>query len=1203
MPDAQNIPLALGPNAWLIEEMFRQYKENPNSLSGSWREFFADYRPFGSPSSEVAIASAPTAPTPVVATRKEDKDNGHALAIPEGAVPLRGGFARIVENMERSLEIPTATSVRAVPVKLLEENRRVLNQYLADTTGAKMSFTHLIAWAIVKALKAMPVMKTSFWHANGASYKVVPEHVNLGIAVDVAKKDGTRTLFVPNIKQADTMDFSQFFAAYNSVLSKVFTNQVQPSDFANTTVTLTNPGTIGTVHSVPRLMPMQGLIVATGAIDYPPEYQSADPHTLARLGISKVMTVTSTYDHRVIQGAESGLFLQALHKYLLGEENFYDEIFNSLKVPFEPVRLARDRNPLFAESASPEALAEKQARVWQLINMYRVRGHLIANCNPLRSAIPTHSELDPSRYGLTVWDYDREFITGGLGGKPRASLREILDTLREAYCGSIGVEYMHMQEPEHKTWLQQRMEGNQRKAWLNAEGKRRLLAKLNAAEAFERFLQTKYVGHKRFGLEGAESMIPMLDALLHSASQNNINEVVMGMAHRGRLNVLANILGKTYEQIFLRFEDNPDPNSREGTGDVKYHLGATGVFEAPPGEKIKITLAPNPSHLEAVDPVVEGMVRAKQDLKGDAAHATVLAVLIHGDAAFAGQGVVAETLHLSALHGYRTGGTVHLIVNNAIGFTTAPIDARSSVYATDVAKMVQAPIFHVNGNDPEACVRVMQLALAFRQEFKKDVVVDLCCYRRHGHNESDEPSYTQPILYARIREMRSVRKLYTETLVKRGELTLEEAEAVLDDFQKRLEAAFRATQEQVIIKASLPKEPPLDKVWPLVPTGVPRALLDEIAYAITNYPPDFKVHPKLAKQLASRSTMLAEDAVDWGMGEALAIGSLLLEGRSVRLSGQDCQRGTFSHRHAVLVDFENEKEHTPLNHIRNEQAQFKVYDSLLSEYAVLGFDYGYSVSNKEALVLWEAQFGDFGNGAQIIIDQFISSAEDKWGQTSGLVMLLPHGFEGQGPEHSSARLERYLTLCAGENMRVVAPTTSAQYFHLLRSVLHAGVLKPVIVMAPKSLLRSNSAKSAAADFETGGFQVLLDDPAPPAHVKRIVLCSGKVAYDLMEHRAQHHIDDTAIIRLEQLYPFAFEAMKELFESRYPNANDIRWVQEEPRNMGAWSFVRARLRYITSERHKISYIGRVPSGSPATGSQRIHQLEQEDIVRRAFEEMR
>jgi 2-oxoglutarate dehydrogenase E1 component len=1197
MPDAQNIPLALGPNAWLIEEMFRQYQESPHSLSESWKDFFADYRPLGAPSNEVAIAPAPVA---AVIKKDEDKDNGHAIAIPEGAVPLRGGFARIVENMERSLEIPTATSVRAIPVKLLEENRRVLNQYLADTTGAKMSFTHLIAWAIVKALKAMPVMKNSFFQANGTSYKVVPEHVNLGIAVDVAKKDGTRTLFVPNIKQADTMDFSQFFAAYNDVLRKVFTNQVQPSDFASTTVTLTNPGTIGTVHSVPRLMPMQGLIVATGAIDYPPEYQSADPHTIARLGISKVMTVTSTYDHRVIQGAESGLFLQALHKYLLGEENFYDEIFNSLKVPFEPVRLARDINPLFAESASPEALAEKQARVWQLINMYRVRGHLIANCNPLRTAIPTYIELDPSRYGLTLWDYDREFITGGLGGKPRATLREILDTLRDAYCRAIGVEYMHIQEPEQKAWIQQRMEGNPRKAWLDAAGKRRLLAKLNAAEAFERFLQTKYVGHKRFGLEGAESMIAMLDALLQAATQNNINEVVMGMAHRGRLNVLANILNKTYEQIFLRFEDNPDPNSREGTGDVKYHLGATGVFENE-GKKIGITLAPNPSHLEAVDPVVEGMVRAKQDLKNDRAHASVLAVLIHGDAAFAGQGVVAETLNLSALHGYRTGGTVHLIVNNAIGFTTAPIDARSSVYATDVAKMVQAPIFHVNGNDPEACVRVMGLALAFRQEFKKDVVVDLCCYRRHGHNESDEPSYTQPILYSRIRDMRSVRKLYTETLVKRGEMTLEEAEAALDDFQKHLEAAFKATQEQVTITASLPKEPPLDKVWPLIPTGVPREVLDEIAHAITNYPSDFKVHPKLAKQLASRSTMLAEDAVDWGMGEALAIGSLLLEGHSVRLSGQDCQRGTFSHRHAVLVDFENEKECTPLNHIRPEQAGFTVYDSLLSEYAVLGFDYGYSVSNKEALVMWEAQFGDFGNGAQIIIDQFISSAEDKWGQTSGLVMLLPHGFEGQGPEHSSARLERYLTLCAGENMRVVAPTTSAQYFHLLRSVLHAGVLKPVIVMAPKSLLRSNSAKSAAADFETGGFQVLLDDPTPPAHVKRILLCSGKVAYDLMEHRSRHQINDTAIIRLEQLYPFAFEAMKEMFEVRYPHANDIRYVQEEPRNMGAWSFVRARLRYITSSRHHISYIGRVPSGSPATGSQRIHQLEQEDIVRRAFED--
>ncbi|MGH7493182.1 MAG: multifunctional oxoglutarate decarboxylase/oxoglutarate dehydrogenase thiamine pyrophosphate-binding subunit/dihydrolipoyllysine-residue succinyltransferase subunit [bacterium] len=1193
MSETVETPKAFGPNAWLIEEMFRQYRENPGSLSESWRDFFADYRPLGMP-----VESAATPAAPVPKPRLEEKENGHATAVPPGAVPLKGGVVRIVENMERSLSIPTATSVRAMPVKILEENRRVINQYLADTTGAKMSFTHIIAWAIVKALQAMPVMKTSFVQVHGTPYKIVPEHINFGLAVDVERKDGTRSLMVPNIKRADTLDFSGFFAAYNEVIRKVYTNQIQPTDFADTTVTLTNPGTIGTVHSVPRLMPAQGLIVATGAIDYPPEYQFADPHTIARLGISKVMTVTSTYDHRVIQGAESGMFLRELQQLLQGEDNFYDEIFASMRIPYEPVRLTRDVNPVFDGVSTQDALIEKQAHVLQLINIYRVRGHLIANINPLRLDVPTHAELDPARYGLTVWDYDREFITGGLGGKQRATLRGILDTLREAYCGTIGVEYMHIQEPEQKAWIQQRVEGVPRAKWLTAGMKQRLLAKLNAAEAFEKFLQTKYVGQKRFGLEGAESMIPMLDVLLLRAAESGMEEVDMGMAHRGRLNVLANTLNKTFEQIFLRFEDNPDPNSREGTGDVKYHLGVTGVFETPQGKKMQVALAPNPSHLEAVDPVVEGMVRAKQDLRGDTARERVMAVLIHGDAAFAGQGVVAETLNLSALSGYRTGGTMHLVVNNGIGFTTAPADARSSVYATDVAKMVQAPIFHVNGNDPEACLHVMELAFAFRQQFKKDVVVDLVCYRRHGHNESDEPSYTQPVMYGRIKDMRSVRKLYTELLVRRGELTKEQAEAALDEFQNILETAFKATQESITPTATLPKEPPLDKVWPLIPTGVPRAVLEEIAHALTSFPQDFKPHPKLAKQLASRATMLGEDAVDWGMAEALAVGSLLLEGRPVRISGQDSQRGTFSHRHAVLVDYETEKEYTPLNNIRPEQAQLMIYDSLLSEYAVLGFDYGYSVANKEALVMWEAQFGDFMNGAQIVIDQFISSAEDKWGQTSGLVLLLPHGFEGQGPEHSSARLERFLTLCAEENMRVTMPSTAVQYFHLLRSQMHAGVLKPLIVMTPKSLLRAQSAKSAAQDFIEGGFQVLLDDPLPASNVRRILLCSGKVSFDLMEFRERNKISDTAIIRVEQLYPFPFEGLKEVFD-RHPNVHDLRWVQEEPRNMGAWSFVRARLRYIVADHHRISYVGRVPSGSPATGSQRIHQLEQEHIVRQAF----
>jgi 2-oxoglutarate dehydrogenase E1 component len=993
------------------------------------------------------------------------------------------------------------------------------------------------------------------------------------------------------------MEFSAFFAAYNEILRKVYANQITPEDFANTTVSLTNPGTIGTVHSVPRLMPGQGLIVATGAIDYPPEYQAADPRTIARLGISKVMTVTSTYDHRVIQGAESGLFLQALHKLLLGEENFYDELFASMKIPYHAVRLTRDINPILEGS---DALIEKQAHVLQLINIYRVRGHLIANINPMSTEAPSHKELDPERYGLTLWDYDREFITGGLAGKQRATLREILDILREAYCQTIGVEYMHIQEPEQKEWIQARVEGMPRAKWLDRAAKKRILAKLNEGEAFERFLHTKYVGHKRFSLEGAETLIPMLDALNLHASKHEIAEVVIGMAHRGRINVLANILGKKYGEIFLKFEDNPDPNSREGTGDVKYHLGAHGVLESAEGKQVKIELAPNPSHLEAVDPVVEGVVRAKQDILGDAEHKRVLAVLVHGDAAFAGQGVVAETLNLSALHGYRTGGTVHLVINNGIGFTTSPVDARSSVYATDVAKMVQAPIFHVNGNDPEACVRVIELALAFRQAFQKDVVIDMICFRRHGHNEGDEPSYTQPLMYARIKDMRSVRKLYTEILIKRGELSLAEAEQVLNDFQARLEEAFKTTQENLTPKVTAPNEPPLDKVLPLIPTGVGRETLDEIAFALSNFPNDFNVHPKLAKQLAARGTMLDEDAVDWGTAESLAFGSLLLEGIPIRLSGQDSQRATFSQRHAVLVDYYNEKEFTPLNHIRERQEKLMVYDSLLSEYAVLGFDYGYSVARPEALTLWEAQFGDFMNGAQIIIDQFLSSAEDKWGQTSGLVLLLPHGFEGQGPEHSSGRIERFLTLCAEENMRVTMPTTAAQYFHLLRSQKHAGIRKPLVVMTPKSLLRANAAKSTAADFTEGGFQILLNDPNPPANPKRFLLCSGKVSYDLLDYRRHNNLDDTLIVRLEQMYPFPFEDLRELLR-RYPNATDFRWVQEEPRNMGAWSFVQTRLKYVLTPSHRLAYAGRVPSASPATGSARVHQLEQERLVRQAFEQ--
>ncbi|MBI2840580.1 MAG: multifunctional oxoglutarate decarboxylase/oxoglutarate dehydrogenase thiamine pyrophosphate-binding subunit/dihydrolipoyllysine-residue succinyltransferase subunit [Acidobacteria bacterium] len=1206
---------SFGPNVWLIDEMYRQFRNDPSSVSESWREFLADYIPVTLPSGG--------GPAETQAVLHEDEQPGAAVAaivVPAGAKPIRGGAARIVENMERSLRIPTATSVRTIPVKLLEENRRIMNQHLADLLGGnplggnplggnplggnplggKLSFTHLIAWSILKALRAMSAMTSYFAEVDGIAYKATPEHVNFGLAVDLEKPDGTRALLVPNIKSADELDFGGFFTAYNELLLRVHANQIGPADLAGTTVTLTNPGMIGTMQSVPRLMQGQGLIVATGAIDYPPEYHSSDPQTIAHLGIGKVMTVTATYDHRIIQGAESGMFLRRIHALLTGEEGFYEEVFASLKIPEHPIRLTRDLNPAIgAGESGATAAVEKQASVLQLINIYRVRGHLQANLNPLVTEAPTHSELDPGRYGLSLWDLDRSFITGGLAGRAHATLREILDILRDAYCRTIGVEYMHIQEPEQKGWIQRRVEGGRRRDWVDLAAKRRILKKLNAAEAFEKFLHRKYVGHKRFSLEGAESLIPMLDFLLNLASTMGIEEAVIGMAHRGRLNVLANILGKSYSKIFLEFED-VDPATQQGSGDVKYHLGATGSHQSPDGRTIDLTLASNPSHLEAVDPVVEGMARAKQDLRRDTERSRVLPILIHGDAAFAGQGVVAETLNLSALNGYRTGGSVHIVVNNGIGFTTAAVDARSSVYATDVAKMVQAPIIHVNGDDPEACVRVIELALAFRQEFKKDVVVDMICYRRHGHNEGDEPSYTQPLMYASIDQRRSVRKLYTEALVNRGDITVAEAEEALDDFRNRLEAAFAETHDSAPASPDSPRHAPPETADPSVPTGVPRETLDQILTALTTVGGEFELHPKLARQIEARGQMLVRDAVDWATAEALAIGSLLIEGTPIRLSGQDSRRGTFSQRHSVLVDHRNGAEFVPINHIREGQARLMPYDSLLSEYAVLGFEYGYSVAWKEAMVLWEAQFGDFANGAQIIIDQFLAAAEDKWGQTSRLVMLLPHGHEGQGPEHSSGRIERFLTLCAGANMRVAVPTTAAQYFHLLRGQVHQPRAAPLIIMTPKSLLRAESAKSGAAELTSGSFRQLLHDPAPPhtAAAAKLVLCTGKVAHDLIEYRRRTGITDTAIVRVEQLYPFPAEELEHVL-STYPAVSDIRWVQEEPQNMGAWNYFSARLQRLMPPTHSLRYLGRAMSGSPATGSHRVHQAEQEEIVREAL----
>jgi 2-oxoglutarate dehydrogenase E1 component len=1116
--------------------------------------------------------------------------------------------------MKASLAVPTATSVHPVPAKLLEVNRQVINNQLGRTTGGKVSFTHLIGWAVVRALQAVPALNSHFVaeiDEKGTPGVVHHEHVGLGLAVDVERPDGSRALLVPCVKRADELDFAGFLHAYEDLVRKVRTNKLSVDDFSGVTVTITNPGTLGTTQSVPRLMPGQGAIIGVGSLAYPAEFAAADPVALAELGVSKVVVLTSTYDHRVIQGAESGLFLTRMHQLLVGDHGFYDEIFESLHIPYQPARWHQDVNP-FTGADGERGRLVKQASVHSLINIYRVRGHLMAHLDPLRLHAPTlHSELDPLTYGLTVFDLERQFITEGLAGEAELPLGRILGILRDAYCRTIGIQYMHIQDPAQKRWIQEHVEGVP--GTITPAEQRHVLERLNAAEAFERFLHTRYVGQKRFGLEGAEATIPLLDAILDEAVSSGVDECVLGMAHRGRLNVLANIVGKSYGEIFAEFEGNLDPETVQGSGDVKYHKGASGKFAGRSGLELTVTMASNPSHLEAVDPVVEGMARARQDQHDDLGMFPVLPLLIHGDAAFAGQGVVAETLELSQLRGYKTGGTVHVVINNQLGFTTPMESARSSVYSTDVALTVQAPIFHVNGDDPEACVRVARLAVAFRQVFNKDVVIDLVCYRLHGHNEGDDPSYTQPLMYREIEQHRSVRKLYTESLVKRGDITIDEAEAALADFSRRLQQALDETRATApphmerLRRPAPPAIPPLSAIR----TGVDRSRLDQIAHLLHDPPPDFTVHPKLARQLDQRAHLYDSGEVDWALAEALSFGGLLADGIDVRVTGQDTRRGTFSQRHAVLVDYETAAEYLPLSAVPNLPdlpsgggGTLMMYDSLLSEYAALGFEYGYSVEAARALVAWEAQFGDFGNGAQIVIDNFIAAAGEKWGQQSALVLLLPHGFEGQGPEHSSARLERYLQLCAGGNMTVTQPTTSAQYFHLLRAQVLRSIRRPLVVMTPKSLLRARQARSKVDLLVDGRWSPVLDDDATSpgadivaAAVKRVVLCSGKVAYDAMSRRDEI-VAATAIVRVEQLHPWPEQELAAVI-GRYPAASDVVWLQEEPANMGGATYVQSRLAGVVPAGTAVSYVSRPEAGSPATGSGTVHQLELRDILDRSI----
>ncbi|MFD8258018.1 multifunctional oxoglutarate decarboxylase/oxoglutarate dehydrogenase thiamine pyrophosphate-binding subunit/dihydrolipoyllysine-residue succinyltransferase subunit [Streptomyces griseoluteus] len=1258
---------AFGPNEWLVDEIYQQYLQDPNSVDRAWWDFFADYKP-GAPAASAPAgtaaagaagttptappaqaapaqaAPAPAAPAPAQApaqsapaakpaqapatpaqapaqapaakaapaaqapakpapAAKPKAAAAPATEAPEGPeyVTLRGPSAAVAKNMNASLELPTATSVRAVPVKLLFDNRIVINNHLKRARGGKISFTHLIGFAMVQAIKAMPAMNYSFGEKDGKPTLVKPPHVNLGLAIDLVKPNGDRQLVVAAIKKAETLNFFEFWQAYEDIVRRAREGKLTMDDFTGVTVSLTNPGGLGTVHSVPRLMPGQSVIMGVGSMDYPAEFQGTSQDTLNKLGVSKVMTLTSTYDHRVIQGAASGEFLRQVANLLLGENGFYDDIFEALRIPYEPVRWLKDID------ASHDDDVTKAARVFELIHSYRVRGHVMADTDPLEYQQRKHPDLDITEHGLTLWDLEREFAVGGFAGKSMMKLRDILGVLRDSYCRTTGIEFMHIQDPKQRKWIQDRVERPHSKP--EREEQLRILRRLNAAEAFETFLQTKYVGQKRFSLEGGESVIPLLDAVIDSAAESRLDEVVIGMAHRGRLNVLANIVGKSYAQIFREFEGNLDPKSMHGSGDVKYHLGAEGTFTGLDGEQIAVSLVANPSHLEAVDPVLEGVARAKQDIinKGGTDF-TVLPVAIHGDAAFAGQGVVAETLNMSQLRGYRTGGTVHIVINNQVGFTAAPESSRSSMYATDVARMIEAPIFHVNGDDPEAVVRVARLAFEFRQAFNKDVVIDLICYRRRGHNESDNPAFTQPLMYDLIDKKRSVRKLYTESLIGRGDITLEEAEQALQDYQGQLEKVFTEVREVTSQPAQGESQPPKDGFPAAVPTAISAEVVKRIAESQVNVPDNITVHPRLQPQLQRRAAMVEDGTIDWGMGETLAVGSLLLEGTPVRLAGQDSQRGTFGQRHAVLIDRETGEEYTPLQYLSEDQARLNVYNSLLSEYAAMGFEYGYSLARPDALVMWEAQFGDFVNGAQTVVDEFISSAEQKWNQTSGVVLLLPHGYEGQGPDHSSARPERFLQLCAQNNMTVAMPTSPANYFHLLRWQVHNPDHKPLIVFTPKSMLRLKAAASKAEEFTSGEFRpVIGDDTVDPAAVRKVVFCSGKVYYDLEAGRKKRGATDTAIIRIERLYPLpGAEVQAEV--NKYPNAEKYLWVQEEPANQGAWPFIALNLidhldlavGADVPAGERLRRISRAHGSSPAVGSAKRHQAEQEQLVNEVFE---
>jgi 2-oxoglutarate dehydrogenase E1 component len=1204
-------------NAGYVDDLYERYRRDPASVDEQWRQLFdsgaggyepvAAPKPSGNGSQKTDAPKAPEVP-------KTDAPEAPKASVPDGATPIKGPAARLAQNMTASLAVPTATSFRELDVATLEARRKELNEQISPR---KVSFTHLIGWAIVLASSDQRSMSHAYTEIDGQAFRVDPGKINLGLAVDVERKDGSRFLVVPVIKGADDMDFAAFHARYEEVVEKARANKLSPDDFAGATITLTNPGTLGTSASVPRLMPNQGAIVATG--------------TIRTVGGERRMTISSTYDHRIIQGAESGLFLQRIERLLTGEDDFYADAFGAMGARMADVTTAEPMpSPAEAAGAPPVAATDDDpyeqlkavAAAMALVKAYRNFGHMAARLDPLGSEPPGDPALDPEPLGLTP------DLMAGVPAEllriyvPGETLAEALPHLTATYSGTIAYEVEHIGSHEERVWLRRVIESGDHRRPMEAEDQVALLERLISVETLERFLHKAYLGQKRFSIEGLDTMVPMLDVILGDAAEQGARKVMIGMAHRGRLNVLAHVVGVSYEAILSEFEAGragvgAPTAPKGGSDDVKYHLGAEGGYLTADDEEVRVILSPNPSHLEAVDPVIEGRTRAEQtDRSGPLAtlnHASTLPVLIHGDAAFAAQGVVAETLNLARLDGYAVGGTIHLIANNQVGFTTGPREGRSTDYSSDLAKGFDAPIIHVNADDPEACLAAARLAMMYRERFGHNVVIDLVGYRRFGHNEGDEPAYSQPAMYAQIAEHPSARELYQAQLVSAGVIGVDAAEAKIKEAQRELaghQARLRKGADEAEGEGALDRGseviPPEDVGEPETAVALDR--LRELNLGLGAVPEGFTVHPKLIKQLDRRAAALETDdpKVDWGQAELLAFASLLADGTPIRLTGQDTVRGTFSQRHAGLWDAATGERHVPLQHLSGSQASFELHNSPLSEYACLGFEYGYAVTAPDALVLWEAQYGDFVNGAEIIIDQFLIAGLAKWRQTSRLTLLLPHGYEGSGPEHSSARLERFLALGAEGNIRVAYPTTPAQYFHLLRrQALHHDA-RPLVVMTPKSLLRLPAAASRPSELTEGSFRAVIDDPRfagdakAAAKVRRLLLCSGKIYYDLIGSEAFKDATDVAIVRVERLYPFPTEELPAVID-RYAKIESFAWVQEEPRNMGARKFVLPKIRHLVPYKIPLGDISRPERSRPAEGYPAAHAVEQARIVREALTE--